>query len=239
MDFQRSKEFLDTVLSYVKFPFDKEDIRMELQEHIWDRIDYYTQQGLTYYEAEEKAIKDMGDPKEIGIQLNKEHHPLIGWLYLASKVLVILFVIINIFMAVPVIIDLGYSIFDDKLIREIPKEDIVYKIDVNERVQIDDRVINFKNVVYDKNGTLHISYYYYDKKLWGSGWSLGTIGIITDDKGSKYYRGSSHTTGGIVSKGMVSVENFRKDAKTLIIEYDRYNRYYKLEIPLKSGENIE
>ena len=71
------------------------------------------------------------------------------------------------------------------------------------------------------------------------GWSLGYIGTVKDDKGNEYFSGSGYQGAGIVSKGRKSLRDFPEDAKSLIIEYDLYNRYYKVEIPLKSGDSIE
>jgi hypothetical protein len=35
------------------------------------------------------------------------------------------------------------------------------------------------------------------------------------------------------------MNDFSSEADTLIIEYDMYNRYYKVEIPLKVGDSNE
>lgn len=239
MEFQKYSDFLDAVLSYVKFPLDREEIRLELSDHIVDKIQYYVEQGLSYKEAEAKAIMDMGDPKDIGSQLNKEHNPIIGWLWVISKGLVSIFILINIFIVGPRLLYLTFSIFDPSPIKDIPKEDIVYKLDINERVQIDDRVINFTDIVYDKNETIHIIYNYYDKKIWRMGWSHGYLGTIKDDKGNEYFSGSGYRGGGIVAKGRKSIRDFPRDAKSLIIEHDFYNRYYRVEIPLESGDANE
>ncbi|WP_353092830.1 permease prefix domain 1-containing protein [Tissierella praeacuta] len=236
MPFCKSNEFLKIVLSYIKFSFDREDIKLELESHILDKIEYYMEQGYHKEEAEELALKDMGNPKEIGIQLNKEHNPIIGWIWRITNIAVSIFVIINIFIVGAILLT---SIFSRNPIKDIPKEDIVYRIDINEKVQLDDTVIKFTNVIYDKEGELHILYRYYDKRLWGGGWSLGTIGIIKDDLGNEYFSGSGSGGGGIISKRRRSLRDFPEEAKALIIEYDEYNRKYKIEIPLKVGEYNE
>ena len=68
-------KFLEQVLSYVKFPFDRDEIRLELESHILEKIEYYIEQGYDRETAEQYSIKDMGDAREIGIALNKEHNP--------------------------------------------------------------------------------------------------------------------------------------------------------------------
>jgi hypothetical protein len=131
------------------------------------------------------------------------------------------------------------SIFSNDLINNIPKSDIVYRIDLKEQVKIDDRVICVTNVIYDKNSAMHIFYEYYDTRLWGTGWSMGNIGDITDNLGNKYMSGSGQESGGIIAKGVIVLDSFSAEADMLIISYDRYNREYRIEIPLKEGDVYE
>ena len=232
----KKEEFLKEVISHVKFPFDREEIRYELECHILEKIDYYTEQGYDKETAEQLSIDDMGDAKEIGTELNSQHNPLLGWIWKITNVLVIIFAIFNIFI---IGAHLAVSLFSSNPINSVPKENIVYRIDINEKVKLDDRVINFTNIVYEKNGNMNILYEYYDTKLWGAGWSLGTIGDITDNLGNKYVNGSGRGGGGIKSKCIWTASDFSREADTLIISYDMYNRRYKLEIPLKVGDNDE
>jgi hypothetical protein len=231
----KCNNFLNTIISYIKFPFDRNDIWNELENHMLDKIEYYTNEGYNKEEAEEKTINDMGDAKEIGERLNKEHNPIIGWLWKITNLLVIFFVAISVISYGSIFV----SMFSDKPINEIDNSNIVYKIDVNKKVKLDDVIINFTNVVYEKNGDMNIIYEYYDTKLWGSGWSLGGLGTIMDDLGNTYFGGSSHQGGGFKSKCRQTVRNFSKEANTLIINYASYNRQYKVEINLKEGLNNE
>lgn len=236
MPLDKVDKFLENVLSYIKFPFVKDDIKFELESHILDRINYYMEQGYDSEKAEELSIKDMGDPKEIGILLNKQHNPFLGWILKITNGMVIFFVILSIyFVGVPLVI----SIFSRNPIKDIPKENIVYKIDTDEKVKIDDTVIRFTNVVYDKNGDMNIFYECYDTKFWGMGWSSSAIGDIMDDLGNTYFAGSAYSGGGIRTKCKRTVSDFSKEADTLIINYDYYNRKYRVEIPLKVGDTNE
>lgn len=96
-------KFLEDVLSYIKFPFAKDDIKFELESHILEKINYYVEQGYDSEKAEELSIRDMGDPKEIGILLNKEHNPFLGWLLKITNGMVILFLILSAFFIIPTI----------------------------------------------------------------------------------------------------------------------------------------
>jgi len=232
----KKEKFLEEVLSYIKFPFDRDDIKSELEYHIIDKIDYYTEQGYDKETAEELAINNMGNAQEIGIELNKQHNPFIGWVWNITNIMVVLFGILSIFIiGIPFL----SSLFNSNPINDIPKSDIVYKIDVDEKVKIDDTVIHFTNVVYEKKGDMNIIYEYYDTKLLGTGWTLGTIGTISDNLGNTYFNGSGGSSGGIKTKAIRTVENFAQEANTLIISYDFYNRKYKVEIPLQVGDNNE
>ncbi len=194
MSLNKMDTFLENVLSYIKFPFVKAEIRSELEDHILDKIHYYIEEGgYSGEEAEELSIKDMGDPKEVGTLLNKQHNPFWGgWILRISNGIIIFFIVIDIFFVGGLVL---HSIFSGNMVKDIPKEDIVYRIDIKEKVKIDDRVIRFTNVVYDKSGNMNIFYEYYDLRSLGSGWSLGYIGDIMDNLGNTYLNGSGSSYG--------------------------------------------
>lgn len=232
----KSDIFVKEILSYVKFTFDRGNIRTELESHISDKMEFYLEQGYGMEEAEQLSINDMGDAKEIGMELNKQHNPIIGWLWRITNVIAVLTAII---FGLSFMLFIGSTFLQGNLVDEFPKSDIVYKIDLKEQVKIDDRVIRFTNVIYDKSGNMNIFYEYYYTRLWGTRWSLDYIGEITDNLGIKYVAGSESQSGGFISKGVKTLDHFSEDADMLIISYDRYNRKFRVEIPLKEGENYE
>jgi len=234
--FSECDKFLDQVLSYVKFPFDRDEIRLELESHILEKIEYYIEQGYDRTTAEQYSIKDMGDAREIGMALNKEHNPFLGWLCKITNVMIALLSIWLIYFYGSILI---ITFFQHSPINDIPKSEIVYRIDINKKVRLDDRVIKFTNIVYEKNGDLNIFYEYYDTRLWGAGWSLSGIGDVMDNLGNKYSAGSGYKSGGIISKCVKTLKNFPREADMLIINYDRYNRKYRVEIPLPRGDSNE
>lgn len=237
MNLLKGDKFIEEIISYIKFPFDREDIKKELENHIHDKVDYYyNTRGIDAITAEELTLRDMGDPKEIGIALNKEHNFILGWIYKITNIIVIIFLTLTIFSFSVSILS---TIFYDNPKNNIEKENIVYDIEVNEKVKIDDRVITFKNLIYEKNGDMNIVYEHYDTKLFGTGWSLGDIGTVKDNLGNEYFSGSGSSSGGIIAKGVKTISDFPSEADTLIIEYDQYNRYYKVDIQLKAGDSNE
>lgn len=229
----KSEIFLKEILTYVKFAYDRTEIRIELESHLSDKIEYYMEQGYDTETSEEFSIHDMGDAKEIGMELNKQHNPILGWLWRITNVIASLLIIIFCF----IFILFNSSLFQGNLIDTISKSEIVYKIDLKERVKIDDRVIRFTNVIYEKNGDMNIFYESYT--LGGAWWNFGYLGEISDDLGNKYMSSSGQQSGGFISKGVLTLDQFSKAADRLIISYDRYNRKYRVEIPLKEGGNNE
>jgi len=73
------KEFLDSVCEQIKYKPIREDIAEELKNHIEELKENYIQEGMKEDIAEQKAIEQMGDSKEIGKRLNKIHRPKLDW----------------------------------------------------------------------------------------------------------------------------------------------------------------
>lgn len=65
--------FLDEVTDQITCSTIHPSIRRELEDHITDRVEAYIAEGCTPEEAEEKAVRAMGDPISIGIELNEIH----------------------------------------------------------------------------------------------------------------------------------------------------------------------
>lgn len=71
-------EFITRVLKEVRFRPDHKSISQELADHIEDRADWFCEQGMSQEEAEAKAVLAMGEPSDIGRELNRVHKPLLG-----------------------------------------------------------------------------------------------------------------------------------------------------------------
>lgn len=81
--------FLKSVLKEVNFFFDHKSIRRELQAHLEDLKEVYQAEDIDEEQLQAKIVEEMGDPKQIGRQLNQVHHPIIGWLWIASRLILI------------------------------------------------------------------------------------------------------------------------------------------------------
>ncbi|MCG8498964.1 MAG: FtsW/RodA/SpoVE family cell cycle protein [Firmicutes bacterium] len=71
--------FLDAVCSLIKVKAVHKNIRKELRAHIDDQKQAYRAKGISEEEAAAKAIEQMGDPLQIGKELNEAHKPLVEW----------------------------------------------------------------------------------------------------------------------------------------------------------------
>lgn len=91
----KREEYLQKTIDQIRCEKAKEGVKRELQDHIDDQKEAFLCEGMTETEAEEAAVREMGDPVEAGIELDRVHRPkmawscifLIGLLYLAGLTL--------------------------------------------------------------------------------------------------------------------------------------------------------
>ena len=72
-------DFLRTVCSEIRYRKIHPEIQEELKLHIDDLTEQYMSNGYSEQEAVSRAIRSMGDAKELGKSLNKQHKPQMGW----------------------------------------------------------------------------------------------------------------------------------------------------------------
>lgn len=77
-------------IEQIRFKPDRDRVWNELMAHIEDRVEDMKTRGYTEEEAEARAVTAMGDPVEVGKQLDKVHKPWLGWLWRASRVILFL-----------------------------------------------------------------------------------------------------------------------------------------------------
>ena len=82
------ERWCSTVTGYVQYIPDRAGIARELREHFEDHRDALLDCGYDRGQAEERALKALGDPREVGQGLNQAHSPLWGWLWSLSKLCV-------------------------------------------------------------------------------------------------------------------------------------------------------
>ena len=73
------KRYMELLLEQIRNKRAKELVAREVNAHIEDQEDAYLSQGLTAYDAERRAVLDMGDPVETGVSLDAVHRPKMSW----------------------------------------------------------------------------------------------------------------------------------------------------------------
>lgn len=73
------EEYLRKVLDQIRCKKARPYIEQELRDHLEDQVCVNISQGMDQEKAEAEAVKDMGDPVETGIMLDKVHKPQIAW----------------------------------------------------------------------------------------------------------------------------------------------------------------
>ena len=87
-----TKEFLDNVCSNIKYKPASNQIKEELKTHIDEVKEEKIDEGYSAKEAEELAVNQMGNAKEIGRKLNKIHRPKLDW---GTLILVIVLIFLS------------------------------------------------------------------------------------------------------------------------------------------------
>ena len=73
-------DFCTQVCEHVRFRPDHRAIAAELTAHLEDHAAALMERGVHEDVAAQQAVAAMGDPEEIGRELDKSHSPLLGWL---------------------------------------------------------------------------------------------------------------------------------------------------------------
>ena len=75
-------EYLDALSGQIRSGRARQAVREELEAHILDQAQAYADSGMEEQEALEQAVRQMGDPVEVGIDMDRIHRPRNGWKYL-------------------------------------------------------------------------------------------------------------------------------------------------------------
>ncbi len=227
-------DFIKKVLGHVKFIFDHEAIREELEEHMEDMAEEFKEEGMDAKEAMAAVVLHMGDPDEIGEQLNKAHKPLLGTVWLLSKTAAIIMIVITCLSLVMSGVGLINNLTDDYDIDKRYYGDVLYTVDVGEKFKIDDLNIVIDELIYYEKGAMEIRYRTWDDPFSKSiNWTFNfNYECFTDEDGNKYLSGGGGGGGGPISRYQSYIEGFPYDAEKFIVNYDYHGRKIYCEIPL-------
>ena len=86
--------WVDAVCEQVRFQPDRRAIARELRVHYEDHMKDLLRLGRDPALAEERALDAMGNAQEVGRALDRVHKPWLGWLWEASRVLLLLLAVL-------------------------------------------------------------------------------------------------------------------------------------------------
>lgn len=75
----RMEEYLTKVTEQIRCQKARELVVDELKDHILEQAEAYETEGMEESEALEQAVRQMGDPVETGVSLDRVHRPKMSW----------------------------------------------------------------------------------------------------------------------------------------------------------------
>lgn len=73
------EEFIKTLTEQIRCARARDGVARELSDHILDQTEAYEQSGMEHDKAVTKAVREMGDPVEIGVLMDRIHRPQVNW----------------------------------------------------------------------------------------------------------------------------------------------------------------
>lgn len=91
---QEFEKWRNAVLAQVRFKPDRWDIGRELDQHYEDHCKDLTRLGYAPALAAERTLVAMGDAEEVGRAMDRAHKPWLGWLWEASRGLILVMLVV-------------------------------------------------------------------------------------------------------------------------------------------------
>lgn len=87
----RLDEYLKTVSEQIRYTKIRSTVTEELKNHILDQAESYEECGAFPEEALDRAVREMGDPVETGVALDRIHRPQMNWGIVAAIAILSIF----------------------------------------------------------------------------------------------------------------------------------------------------
>ena len=256
-------DFCGRVCGRVRFSPDHEAITQELTAHLEDHMDALVARGFPPETAAQQAVAAMGDPEEIGKELDKSHSPLLGWFQIWFRVavwglaaLVLLFTLpqagtIATELAAPI----DYGGYINEFLTHYDEYDIVADLTPGAVWHYEGYTFSIPRalVVRASDGPLNLYYtvkaahsnpWHRKPVFWDWLWAEDDLGntyssygqVVPYQSSAVRSSGSSSNWNPFVSYYSMWVERLDPAAEKLTLRFDRYgeNAIY-LTLPLKGG----
>lgn len=73
------EEYIRVLSEQIRYKKARTAVEEEIRQHIEDQAEAYEAEGIDKQEAVVKAVRDMGDPVEAGVALDRIHRPRMAW----------------------------------------------------------------------------------------------------------------------------------------------------------------
>ena len=73
------EEYIKTLTDQIRCKMARPEVARELEDHIEDQTRAFMSEGMSRQEAESAAVKDMGNPVDTGVEMDKIHRPKMPW----------------------------------------------------------------------------------------------------------------------------------------------------------------
>jgi len=220
-----SQEFCRQVCSYIKYKRVHYEITQELKNHIEDHQEGLVEAGLNQDEAEKRAVEAMGDPEEIGKELDKQHRPLVEWMLsitnLVTAIGLLYFIGVIMYVGFMGLLSLG------SLNYSVEKEDILYT------QKVGGLTYQLKKMTVTEDNTILIEYSTYGDNLdiILRGWSAFSLRAHDEDGNMYDQKGSGNA--GIYRRSQIVIEDFDRGEKSIFLKAFSYYGDVEFHIPLQ------
>lgn len=75
----KADEYIEELTKQIRCRKAVSSVEKEIRQHIEDQKSDYVLQGMSEIEAEEASVREMGDPVETGVALDRIHRPKMAW----------------------------------------------------------------------------------------------------------------------------------------------------------------
>ena len=82
------KEYIDELCGQIRDKHAREFVEDEIRSHIEDQAEAFEKDGMRHEDALAKAVKEMGDPVSVGVELDRIHRPHMEWRFLGYVVFI-------------------------------------------------------------------------------------------------------------------------------------------------------
>ncbi|MBQ4650144.1 MAG: hypothetical protein IJB73_05525 [Firmicutes bacterium] len=236
MRFRSWDNYIDAMLSQVKFRFDHGEIRQEYEEHMEDKLEFLMDCGMDEERAAREVLAEMGEPESLGKALNEIHNPLLGWIWWVSNKIVKLIIAVLIFAAASSVLTTVPPVISYARPSDV-HGDIVEICEINQKF-----TYYYMDVIIDKaefyeDRTMLLKYrtrkHFFDRAP-GYGFSLAVW--FTDEDGKEYGAGGMERQSLYRGFGVADVSGIGPDSEKIILDYE--NIYLEIPVPesYRAGE---